>query len=160
MWSKILPRPGIEPQSTSSQSVALTIRLQQPLLTCQFYGACFYGSAAWLHRNNPYKDIIGLNAVYYHLSRIARKDFEYKLSISKLDEMGRTRPMMWTRYQSTSIAFKSPTRKLPERLYNELSDNSYFERRKPKRMKYPQQGQLEDWKEILTQQVWSGCQRC
>jgi len=28
--SKILPRPGIEPQSPSSQSVALTIKLQRP----------------------------------------------------------------------------------------------------------------------------------
>jgi len=55
------------------------------VLTSQFYGACFYGSAAWLHGNNSYKDIRKINAVYYRSLRIAKRDFKRKLSRSKLD---------------------------------------------------------------------------
>jgi len=119
------------------------------VLTSQFYGACFYGSAAWLHGNNSYKDIRKINAVYYRSLRIAKRDFKRKLSRSKLDEMGRARPTTWARYQSTSIVMKATTRKLPERLCVDLLANSYHERRKPKRMKFYNKANLRIGKQSL-----------
>jgi len=87
------------------------------VLRCQFYSACFYAFAVWLHGINPYKDIRRINAVYYRSLRIASKDYKKKLPKSKLDELGRARPTMWARYQSTSIVIKAITRMAPPKTH-------------------------------------------
>jgi len=97
----------------------------------------------------PYKDIRKINAVYYRSLRIAKRDFKRKHLRSKLDEMGRTRPTTWARYQSTSIVIKATTRKIPERLCGELLANYHHERRKPKRMKFYNKANLRIGKQPL-----------
>jgi len=106
------------------------------VLTCQFYSACLYASAAWLHGANPYKDVRWINAVYYRSLRIAQKDYKMKLSRTKLDELARVRPTTWAKYQSSSIIIKAITRSTPLRLHSVLQQNSYSERQKPKRLKF------------------------
>jgi len=68
------------------------------VMTSQYYGKCFYGSAVWLNGTNSFLDVRKVNALHYRALRIARNDFKKKVSQAELDLIGRARPTIWLNY--------------------------------------------------------------
>lgn len=106
------------------------------VVTCQFFGAFYFGCLAWLNPNTSYKNIRRLNAIHFRVLRIAKRDYKCKLSRATLDAIGRARPTIWSKYIGASLIVKTIMKGIPSRLCDDLKANPYIERRKPWRMKF------------------------
>jgi len=106
------------------------------VMTCQYYGRCFYGCPIWLNGTTSFMDLRRLNALHYRALRIARRDYKKELSRSDLDMMGRARPTTWSQYLMASATIKAITRETPPFLARESIKNLFIERRKPEMPKF------------------------
>jgi len=114
----------------------LTIKQFLRVVTSQFYSVCLYGCAAWLNDTTNFKDIRRLNSIHYRVLRIAVQDYRRIMPRRELDQLGRTRPTVWSKYQTASIAIKAITSGQPARLMQNMTRNSYVERRRRGRLKF------------------------
>jgi len=92
------------------------------VMTCQYYGKCFYGCLVWL---NGFVDLRKLNAIHYSSRRIAKKDYKNQISKASLDTMGRARPSIWAQCLMASGAIKAITRDSPPILSVECKRNMF-----------------------------------
>jgi len=99
------------------------------VLTCQYYGKCFYGCLVWLNGTNGFMDLRKLNALHYRALRVAKNNFKKKISRADLDVLGRARPSVWAQYLLASSAIKAITRGNPPTLAMECKRNMFCERR-------------------------------
>jgi len=106
------------------------------VMTCQYYGRCFYGCPVWPNGTTNFMDLRRLNALHYRALRIAKRDDRKELSRAELDTLGRARPTTWSQYLMTSSAIKAIKRKAPTFLARESIQNMFTERRRPEVPKF------------------------
>jgi len=103
---------------------------------CEKDIAILFSLSIWLCKNTYLADVRQLNSIYYRVLRIAVQGYRRVLTSCKLDMMGSGRPTVWSKYQTASIAIKTITPGMPERLDQNMLRNSYVERRRRGRLKF------------------------
>jgi len=76
------------------------------VMTCQYYGRCFYGCPVWINGTTSFMDLMRLNALHYRALRIAKRDHRKGLRRLDLAELGRARLTQFLMASSTIKAIK------------------------------------------------------
>jgi len=104
--------------------------------TSMFYGQFYYGSQVWLGEHTTNEQLRRLNTVHYRILRIVEGDWKKEKRRWELDQIGRAKPLVWSKYTNANLATKIMNEKSPTELYERMAKNCYHERRKPRHYKF------------------------
>jgi len=105
------------------------------ILTAQVFSILYYGCPVWLTPSLSRHNFKRIERMHYTALRVAIKDRRKRVNREKIDSITkRMPPHSWMKYSSTSTFIKINRDEMPTRLRQNLSKNTFQERRKPGRL--------------------------
>jgi len=100
--------------------------------TAQLFSIMYYAGPVWLNGTLTSDLWKKLRALHYRILGAAKKDYKKVVSKDTLNrEYKRATPRMWSDYSAAALAIKILRDRSPIHLYEHLTLNLYFERRRP-----------------------------
>lgn len=99
------------------------------VITSQYYGLCYYGCQVWLGDHTRRMDLKKLDSAHYRMLRIIKQDYRRKIGRHELDQIGRARPSLWSKYSTANLVIKVLRDKEPRRIFDHVSQTLYYKRR-------------------------------